>query len=97
MGTSAAPDNAPEVLLPDESVQPSAAVDENKLDRNPTASATVKLLRGVRDSAGASTPLKSIAESLCYLLENCEVRPPSRTLDRLAYSHSSKQGWIRKP
>jgi len=61
----------------DESVEPSAAVDEKKSDWKSTASASAKLLlRGVRDSADAFPPLKSVAGGLCFILENCEVRPP---------------------
>jgi len=40
-------------------------------------SSTAKsLLRGVRDSADAFPPLKSVAGGLCFILENCEVWPP---------------------
>jgi len=54
-------------------------VDKNKRDWKLTLSATAKLLlRGVRDSADAFGPLKSVAGGLCFILENCEVRPPSR-------------------
>ena len=39
-----------------------------------TASAAAKLLlRGVRDTADAFGPLKSVAGGLCFILENCEV------------------------
>jgi len=65
-----------------ESVEPSAAVDENRSDWKSTASASAKLLlRGVRDSADAFPPLKSVAGGLCFILENFEVRspPPSAT------------------
>ena len=61
----------------EESVQPSAAADENRSDWKSTVSASAKLLlRGVRDSADAFPPLKSVAGGLCFILENCEVRPP---------------------
>ena len=61
----------------DERVEPSAAPDENKSDWS-TASASAKLLlRGVRDSADAFPPLKSVAGGLCFILENCEVWSPS--------------------
>ena len=41
-------------------------------------SATAKLLlRGVRDTADAFGPLKSVAGGLCFLLENYEVFPIS--------------------
>ena len=73
-GTSTVPDHAPENLRPDESTEPSAATDENRSNWKSTASATAKLLlRGVRDSADAFGPLKSIAGGLCFILENCEV------------------------
>ena len=58
----------------DESVEPSAVPNENKSDWKSTASASAKLLlRGVRDSADAFGPLKSVASGLCFILENCEV------------------------
>jgi hypothetical protein len=62
-----------EALSPNKS-EPSA-VDENKLDRwKSTASSTAKLfLHGVRESADAFPPLKSVAGGLCFILENCEV------------------------
>ena len=54
--------------------------DGDKFDRwKSTASSTAKLLlRGVRESADAFPLLKSVAGGLCYILENCEVRPSSR-------------------
>jgi len=58
----------------DESVELSAAPDENKSDWKSTASASAKLLlRGVRDSADSFGPLKSVAGGLCFIPENCEV------------------------
>jgi len=60
-------------LRPDESLQQNTAVDERKSHQKSTASATAELLRGVRDSASAFGPLKSIARSLCSILDNCEV------------------------
>jgi len=66
-----APDQVQEVPSPNES-EPSA-VDENKWK---TVSATAKLLlRGVKESADAFPPLKSVAGGLCFILENYEVRP----------------------
>ena len=51
-----------------------AAVDENGSDWKATVSASAKfLLRGVRDSADAFGPLKSVAGGLCFFLENYEV------------------------
>ena len=55
----------------------SNAGDENRPGWKSNASASAKsLLRGVRDSADAFGPLKSVAGGLCFILENCEVRPP---------------------
>ena len=54
---------------------PSVPPDENNSGWKSTASAAAKLLlRGVRDSADALGPLKSVAGGLCSILENCEVR-----------------------
>ena len=51
--------------------------DRSKSNWKPAASAAARLfLRGVRDSADAFGPLKSVAGGLCFILENCEVRPP---------------------
>ena len=62
-----------------ESPGPSGAADKKKSDWKSTASASAKLaLRGVRDSADAFGPLKSVAGGLCFILENCEVWPFSR-------------------
>ena len=58
----------------DQNVEQSAAPDENRSDWKSTVSASAKiLLRGVRDSADAFSPLKSVAGGLCFILENCEV------------------------
>ena len=71
-GTSAIPNPAQEVLHPNKSGLNTA--DEKKSDWKSTASATAKLLlRGVRDTADAFGPLKSVAGGLCFILENCEV------------------------
>ena len=60
-----------------ESHGPSVAPGENKSEWKSTMSASAKLLlRGVRDSADAFGPLKSIAGGLCFILENGEVRLP---------------------
>ena len=67
-----------ESVVDDESVEPSAAEDENKSGWKSTASSSARLLlRGVRDSADAFGPLKSVAGGLCFILENCEVGLPS--------------------
>ena len=77
---STIPDHVPATLQGDERGEPSAAVDENKSNWKSTASATAKLLlRGVRDTADAFGPLKSVVGGLCFILDNCEVRSPSHT------------------
>jgi len=78
VGTSAFPDHGPDVRS-DENLDPSAVADETKLNYGPTASATAGLLHEARDSAGSFGPLKSIARSLCFVLDNYEVWTPSRT------------------
>ena len=75
---TAAPDHAPEGIRLSENTESSAAANKKKPDWKSTASATAKLiLRGVRDSADAFGPLKSVAGGLCFILENCEVRSSS--------------------
>ena len=72
---SAAPDQVPGVVSPDESAEPGPAASEEKSSWRSTAVAAAKLLlRGVRDTADAFGPLKSVAGGLCFILENYEVR-----------------------
>ena len=71
---------------------PSSAVHK-KSDRKSTAFAAAKLLlRGVRDSADAFGPLKSVVGGLCFILENCEVRLSPQTLNRNSYRHPANEG-----
>lgn len=95
--TSALPYHVPEVHRPNESVELAAAMDDSGLGQKPMASATAKLLRGVRDSAEAFVPLKSIAGHLHSVLGNCQVWLPPMHLAHGAYSHSSKQMWMYRP
>jgi len=78
----------------DESIEPrSAAPDENKSGWKSTASASAKLLlRGVRDSADAFGPLKSVAGGLCFILENCEVWSPPLTLPTTLIDAAAYEG-----
>ena len=77
----------------DEIFGPSAAADENKLGWKSTASSSAKLLlRGVRDSADAFGPLKSVAGGLCFILENCEVRLLSHLLSATLISPIAHEG-----
>ena len=72
--TPAVLDHVPEDLRSNESAEPNTAANEKKSSWRSTASATAKLvLRGVRDTADAFGPLKSVAGGLCFILENCEV------------------------
>ena len=74
----------PQDLLPDEDAEPSATMNECKSSWKSTAFASAKLLlRGVRDTADAFGPLKSVAGGLCFILENCEVRLSPAMLSRL--------------
>jgi hypothetical protein len=58
-----------------DTVETSVTTDEKKSNWKGTAFATAKLLlRGVRESADAFGPLKSVAGGLCFILENCDVR-----------------------
>ena len=76
-----------------ESAGPSAAADENRPGWKSTASASAKLLlRGVRDSADAFGPLKSVAGGLCFILENYEVRHPPSYAIRNAYRCPANEG-----
>jgi len=85
-GISTIPEHVPTFLRSNESGGPSAGADGNRPDWGSTASATAKLiLRGVRDSADAFGPLKSIAGGLCFILENCEVWPSFHILHYLRY------------
>jgi hypothetical protein len=66
-------DNMLGILCPNESAEPSTAADK-KSNWKSTASAAAKLLlRGVRESADAFGPLRSVAGGLCFVLETCEV------------------------
>jgi len=67
-------------------------VDKNEPKWISNAFATAKLLlRGVRDSADAFGPLKSVAGGLCFILENCEVWLASReSLIHVTYGRPSK-------
>jgi hypothetical protein len=48
---------------------------EDTPNRNPASStAIISILRGVGESSEAYPPLKSVARSLCVILDNCEVR-----------------------
>ena len=70
----AVPDRVQEDPRPDGNAEPNTAANEKKSSWKSTAFATAKLLlRGVRDSADAFAPLKSVAGGLCFILENCEV------------------------
>ena len=73
-----------------DTVEPSSTVNK-KSDWKSTAFATAKLLlRGVRDSADAFGPLKSVVGGLCFILENCEVRLSTRALSRNSYEDPSE-------
>ena len=73
-----------------DTAEPGSAVDK-KSDWKSTTFATAKLLlRGVRDSADAFGPLKSVVGGLCFILENCEVRLSPQTHNRNSYRYPSE-------
>ena len=87
------PDHPLKDPQPEVSAEPGAVADEKKPNWKRTVSATAKLLlRGVRDTADAFGPLKSVAGGLCFLLENYEVFPISCILyvQRLQASQQTK-------
>ena len=77
MGTSIVHDRVPEVLCPGQNVELQVAVNEDEPDGKPTASSTVKLLRGVRDATNGFGLLRSIAGTLCSIFEYYKVCPHS--------------------
>ena len=97
MGTSIILDGVPGVLPPGESDKLRTTNNENEVDGKPTTSITAKLLYGVRDSASGFGLLRTIAGTLCSILENTKVYPPFHILIKNTYSHLSKQRWIYKP
>ena len=85
------------VLRPNKIASPSTAADEKKPSWKSKAFAAVKLLfRGVRDTADAFGPLKSVAGGLCFILENYEVRFPSTSTTYNTYRRPSKPRQISK-
>ena len=51
------------------------AIDKNKSNLKSLVSSTAKLvLRGVKESADAFSPLKSVVGCLCFILDNYKVR-----------------------
>lgn len=72
---SAVPDHI-QKELPNENAEPNVAASAKKSSWNVATSATARLLlRGVRDSADAFSPLRPAAgaRDLSFILENCEV------------------------
>ena len=95
--TSAIPDHVSEDLHPNESAEQSATTNENKSSWRSTASATAKLvLRGVTESADAFGPLKSVTGGLCFILDNCEVRPSTSPVRNTYRCVSSERRQINK-
>ena len=73
MDNSTVPDWIQDALSPNQSKL--NTTDKNKFEQwGSTASATARLLlRGVKESADAFPPLKSVVGGLCFILDNCEV------------------------
>jgi hypothetical protein len=49
------------------------------------------ILRGVGESSGAYPPLKLVAECLCVILDNCEVRPPPTHSTHDVHNYTSER------
>ena len=64
--------------------------DETQQDRK-LAVETKLILRGVKESPNAYPPLKSVAEGLCFVLENWEVCSPPARSNHNSYGRSSGQ------
>ena len=78
-------------VSPNENAECGVAANEKKSGWKSTAFATAKLLlRGVRDSADAFGPLKSVAGGLCFILENYEVRSSPGVHYQSAYTYPSE-------
>lgn len=91
MGGSTAPNRVPEALRPKGGTKPSATTDEDKSNWRSTATATAKLfLRTVKDTSDAFPPLKSVAGSLCAILDNAEVCFASHSLNPRCSSLSQR-------
>ena len=91
--TPVVPDRVQGDPHPDEKAEPSAVSNEKKSSWKSTALATAKLLlRGVRDSADAFGPLKSVAGGLCFILENCDVRSHPCLHYRDSYRYPANEG-----
>ena len=71
--TSAVLDHVPEDVRSNESTEPNTAADKKSNWWSTAPAAAKLLLRGVRDSADAFGPLKSVVGGLCFILDNCEV------------------------
>ena len=71
------PVSSPGGIIDPESSDPiveSGAIDENELNLASLASSGARfILNGVKESADAFGPLKSVAGGLCFILDNCEV------------------------
>ena len=59
-----------------------ATADEPQQSREPTASTEAKqILYSIKESLNAYPPLKLVAEDLWFILDSCEVWPPSPIFD----------------
>ena len=89
--TPAVPNRVQDDPHPDEGAGSSTISNEKKSSWKSTAFATTKLLlRGVRDSADAFGPLKSVSGGLCFILENCEVWSDPTLHYHSSYIHTSE-------
>lgn len=62
-------------------LDPGAAFENTSIRKSTAFTTANETLRGVEGSSSAYPPLKSIARHLCVILDSCEVRSPSHTLN----------------
>ena len=76
-------------------VEPGAMYKKKSKLKSRVVSGAKFILYGIKESADAFGPLKSVAGGLCFILDNCEVRPFPALAVHDAYRHSSKRSRIR--
>ena len=77
--------------LPSHVLSSSVAGGEESALKSVATSGAKYFLQGVKELPGGFPLLKSIAEGLCFILDNCEVWPPTPHLFCNADGFSSKR------
>ena len=81
----------PCLIIPSDTTEPGAAENKKSTWKSTTYASAKLLLTGVRDSADAFGPLKSVAGGLCFILENFEVRSSAWIDDHSSYGDLSER------